>query len=276
MTLSLRDQTTLNNGITMPRLGLGTWLSKAGHETSQAVAWALEAGYRHIDTAALYGNEVDVGRAIRDAGLARNELFVTTKVWNDDLRRDTVRQALEISLDKLQLPCVDLYLIHWPVPGRYLEAWRVLEDLYEDGLVRAIGVSNFLTRHLEALLAEARIPPAVNQVEWHPWLQQPALVRLCQERGTVFEAWSPIMQGRVGEVPELVRLGQKHGKSPAQITIRWGLQRGVVVIPKSVRRERIFENAAVFDFELSDDEVALINGLDRNQRLGADPNHFSF
>jgi methylglyoxal/glyoxal reductase len=274
--LSIDDQVTLNNGITMPRLGLGTWLSKAGRETSQAVAWALEAGYRHIDTAALYGNEADVGQAVNASGIARNQMFVTTKVWNDDLRRGTVREALEISLEKLQMPCVDLYLIHWPVPGRFLEAWHVLEELYEDGRVRAIGVSNFLTHHLEALLAEARIVPAVNQVEWHPWIQQPALVELCRARGIVFQAWSPIMQGRVGEVPELVRLGQKYGQSPAQIVIRWGLQRGVVMIPKSVRRERIRENAAVFDFELSDEEVALIDGLDRHHRLGADPDNFEF
>ena len=276
MALSIHDQVTLNNGTTMPRFGLGVFQAKAGGETAQAVRWAFEAGYRHVDTAALYGNEEDVGRAVIASGIPRNEIFVTSKVWNEDLRRGRVREAFETTMEKLGLATVDLFLIHWPVPGKFIEAWHVLEELYDDGRIRAIGVSNFLEHHLEALLAEARVVPAVNQVEWHPWLQQPALMDACRARGIVFQAWSPLMQGRVVEVPELVELGRKHGKSAAQIAIRWGLQREVVMIPKSVRRERIIENAAVFDFELSEEEVSVINGLDRGHRFGADPDDFDF
>ncbi len=276
MALSVADTTLLNNGVAMPWLGIGTWQSAAGRETERSVAWALELGYRHVDTAALYGNEADVGRALRASGIPRDQVFVTTKVWNDDLRRRRVREAFDLSLKKLGLDRVDLYLVHWPVPGAYLEAWKVLEDLLAEGRTRAIGVSNFLVPQLETLLAKARVVPAVNQVEWHPWLQQPALVEFCRKHAIAFQAWSPLMQGRVGEEPELVRLGQRHGKSPAQVAIRWGLQRQVVTIPKSVRRERIAENAAVFDFELSADEVSAIDRCDRNLRLGADPNDFHF
>lgn len=276
MALSIADAALLNNGVSMPWLGIGTWQSAAGRETEQAVAWALELGYRHVDTAALYGNEADVGRALRASGIPRDQLFVTSKVWNEDLRQRRVREAFELSLEKLGLDFVDLYLVHWPVPGAYLEAWRVLEGLLAEGRTRAIGVSNFLVPQLEVLLAEARIVPAVNQVEWHPWLQQPALVDFCRRHGIVFQAWSPLMQGRVGEEPELVRIGRRHDRSPAQVAIRWGLQRQVVMIPKSVRRARIAENAAVFDFELSADEMSAIDRCDRNQRLGADPNNFHF
>ncbi len=276
MPLTITASTRLNNGVTMPWLGLGTWQSAAGRETEESVACALELGYRHVDTAALYANEADVGRALRASGIPRDQVFVTTKVWNDDLRRRRVREAFELSLKKLGLDHVDLYLVHWPVPGAFLEAWRVLEELLAEGRTRAIGVSNFLVPQLEALLAQAQVVPAVDQVEWHPWLQQPELQAYCQSRGIAFQAWSPLMQGRVGEEPALVRIGQKHGKSPAQVALRWGLQRQVVVIPKSVRRARIAENAALFDFELSADEVATIDRCDRHQRLGADPNDFHF
>jgi diketogulonate reductase-like aldo/keto reductase len=276
MSLSIADGTLLNNGVSMPWLGIGTWQSAAGREAEQAVAWALELGYRHIDTAALYGNEADVGRALRASGIPRDQVFVTTKVWNDDLRQRRVREAFELSLKKLGLDRVDLYLVHWPVPGAYIEAWRVLEDLLAEGRTRAIGVSNFLVPQLEILLSKARVVPAVNQVEWHPWLQQPALAEFCREHRIVFQAWSPLMQGRVGEEPALIRIGRPHGKSPAQVAIRWGLQRQVVIIPKSVRRERIAENAGVFDFELSAEEISAIDRCDRNQRLGADPADFHF
>jgi diketogulonate reductase-like aldo/keto reductase len=276
MSLSIVDSTLLNNGVAMPWLGIGTWQSAAGREAEQAVAWALELGYRHVDTAALYANEADVGRALSASGIPRDQVFVTTKVWNEDLRQRRVREAFDLSLKKLGLDHVDLYLVHWPVPGAYLEAWKVLEDLLAEGRTRAIGVSNFLVPQLETLLAQARVVPAVNQVEWHPWLQQPALVEFCRRHGIAFQAWSPLMQGRVAEEPELERIGRKHGKSPAQAVLRWGLQRQVVMIPKSVRRERIAENAAVFDFELSADELAAIDRCDRNQRLGADPSDFHF
>ncbi len=276
MPLSIADSVALNNGVSMPRLGLGTWQSAAGREAEQAVTWALELGYRHVDTAALYGNEADVGRALRASRIPREELFVTTKVWNDDLRRRRVRQAFEASLDKLGLDSVDLYLVHWPVPGAFVEAWKVLEEMLAEGKARAIGVSNFLVPQLETLLSEALVVPAVNQVEWHPWLQQPELVDFCRGHGIVFEAWSPLMQGRMAEEPQLVRVAERLGRSPAQVAIRWGLQREVVMIPKSVRRERIAENAAVFDFELSAEDMAAISRCDRNQRLGADPNDFRF
>ena len=276
MALSIADGTLLNNGVAMPWLGIGTWQAAAGRETEQSVAWALELGYRHVDTAALYANEADVGRALRASGIPRDEVFVTTKVWNEDLRQRRVREAFDLSLKKLGLERVDLYLVHWPVPGAYLEAWKVLEELLAEGRTRAIGVSNFLVPQLETLLAKARIAPAVNQVEWHPWLQQPALVEFCRQHGIVFQAWSPLMQGRVGEEPELVRIARGHGKSPAQVAIRWGLQRQVVMIPKSVKHARIAENAGVFDFELTADEVAAIDRCDRGQRLGADPNDFHF
>ena len=198
MSLSIVDSTILSNGVRMPWLGIGTWQSAAGHETEQSVAWALELGYRHIDTATLYANEADVGRALRASGIPRDQAFVTTKVWNEDLRQRRVREAFDLSLRKLGLDRVDLYLVHWPVPGAYLEAWRVLEDLLAEGRTRAIGVSNFLVPQLETLLAQARVMPAVNQVEWHPWLQQPALVEFCRKHGIAFQAWSPLMQGRVG------------------------------------------------------------------------------
>lgn len=276
MALSIGDCVVLNNGVSLPRLGLGTWQSAVGRETEQAVAWALELGYRHIDTAALYGNEADVGRGVRASGLARDEVFITTKVWNEDLRRRRVREACELSLRKLDLDFVDLYLIHWPVPGAFVEAWRVLEDLLSEGKARAIGVSNFLKPQLDALLPKARIVPAVNQVEWHPWLQQPTLMESCRDRGIAFQAWSPLMQGRVDEEQTLVRIAQARGKTPAQVAIRWGLQHDVVMIPKSVRRERIAENALVYDFELSEQEMAAIDRCDRGLRLGADPNDFRF
>jgi diketogulonate reductase-like aldo/keto reductase len=276
MLRSIDDCVTLHNGVRMPWLGLGTWQTPPGRTTEQAIAWALEAGYRHVDTAALYANEESVGQAIRDFGAARRGVFVTTKVWNDDVRKRTVRQALNASLRKLGMNDVDLFLLHWPVPGRFVEAWRAMEDLLEEGKARAIGVSNFLARHLEDLLQKARVVPAVNQVEWHPWLRQPRLMEFCRKAGIAFQAWSPLMQGRVTEVPELAEIGGKHGKTAAQVTIRWGLQHHVVMIPKSVRRERIIENAAVFDFELSEEEMNRIDGLDRDQRLGPDPNDFDF
>jgi diketogulonate reductase-like aldo/keto reductase len=203
-------------------------------------------------------------------------VFVTTKVWNDDVRKRAVRQALDASLRKLGMEEVDIFLLHWPVPGLFIEAWRVMEDLLDEGKARAIGVSNFLIRHLEDLLPKAQVTPAVNQVEWHPWLRQPKLMEFCRKAGIVFQAWSPLMQGRVTEVPELAEIGGRHGKTAAQAAIRWGLQHQVVMIPKSIRRERIVENAAVFDFELSEEEMLRIDGLDRNQRLGPDPDDFDF
>ncbi len=281
MTVSLSgptDTVKLNNGVEMPWLGLGTWQASEGAEVQDAVRHALELGYRHIDTASIYGNERGVGAALRDSGVPRDDVFITTKVWNEDVRggHDRVLRAFDASLERLGLETVDLYLVHWPVADRFVEAWRALEKLYADGRVRAIGVSNFLRHHLKALLADCHVVPAVNQIEHHPRLQQPDLLAFCREHGIVVEAWSPIMKGRVLQVPELREIGERHGKTAAQVTLRWNLQNGVVTIPKSVHRERIAENADLFDFELSDDEMATIASLDRGERIGADPDHIPF
>ncbi len=272
------DCVTLANGVRMPWLGLGTWRSADGDEVEAAVRAALEAGYRHVDTAAVYRNETGVGRAIRESGVAREEVFVTTKLWNDAQREgpDAVRRAFDESLGRLGLDELDLYLVHWPVDGRGTDTWRVLEELYEDGRCRAIGVSNFLVHHLEALLPGCRIVPMVNQVEFHPWLVQPELLAFCREHGIRHEAWSPLMQGRFLEVPELAAIGQAHGRTAAQVLLRWNLQKGSVTIPKSVRPERIRENAAIFDFELTEDEVARIDALDRGERIGPHPDEITF
>jgi methylglyoxal/glyoxal reductase len=270
--------TTLNGGTRMPMLGLGTFRMDDGAEVEQAVRWALEIGYRHIDTAALYANEEGVGRAIRDSGVPREQVFVTTKVWNDDQRRgpEAVRKAFETSRRKLGLEYVDLYLLHWPVTGKSPQAWRVLEDLHSAGLARAIGVSNFLVHHLENLLATAGTIPMVNQVEHHPRLQQPELLEYCGQKRIRLEAWSPLMKGRVSQIPELREIAEKHGKTPAQVTLRWQLQSGVATIPKSSHRERIEENASIFDFELTEEQMQRIRRLDRGERIGADPDHVNF
>ncbi len=260
----------------MPWFGLGTFKTPDGDAVENAVHWALAAGYRSIDTASLYGNETGVGRAIKTSNVPRNEIFVTTKVWNSDQGFKRTFAAFEASLQRLGMDYVDLYLIHWPVRGKYQETWRALEEIYQSGQVRAIGVSNFMIHHLEDLLNSANITPMVNQVEFHPYLQQPDLQRFCRQHNIQLEAWSPIMRGRVMDVPELVELGGKYGKSPVQITLRWMLQREIVTIPKSVRQERIINNALVFDFSLTEAELAMIDDLDRGARIGPDPNNFDF
>jgi diketogulonate reductase-like aldo/keto reductase len=273
---SINAAVKLNNGIQMPWLGLGTYQSPPGETAENSVLWALEAGYRHIDTAALYKNEQDVGKAIRASKIPREKVFVTTKVWNPDIRAGKTAQALDDSLKKLGTDYVDLYLIHWPVPGKYVECWQVMEDLYKKGKAKSIGISNFLIHHIEDVLKIARVVPAVNQVEWHPEARQQKLVDFCQAKGIVFEAWAPLMQGAVAKIPTLIDIAKKHGKTPAQIAIRWGLQHQVVMIPKSVRKERIIENTDVFDFQLTADEMKRIDALDKNKRIGPDPDNFNF
>jgi diketogulonate reductase-like aldo/keto reductase len=275
---SLRDAVTLANGVKMPRLGLGTWKSAEGAEVEQSVRWALEIGYRHVDTAAVYGNERGVGRAVRASGVPREQVFVTTKVWNDDQRsgRDAVTRAFDESLRRLAMDYVDLYLVHWPVKGRYREAWRALEAIYATGRAKAIGVSNFLVHHLEDLLGDAEVTPMVNQVEFHPRLVQRELMDFCRARGIVQEAWSPLMKGKVNDEPVLRDLAAKYRKTPAQVVLRWNLQHGIVTIPKSVRRERLEENAAVFDFHIEPADMARVDALDRGERVGAHPDHFTF
>ncbi len=267
---------TLNNGVKMPYFGLGVYLSKEGQEVINAVKWALEEGYRHIDTAAIYGNEAGVGEGIRESGVPREEVFLVSKVWNSDQGYDSAIKAFEASLERLGTDYLDLYLIHWPVKGKYRETWRALETLYNEKRVKAIGVSNFLSHHLEDLLDQASIVPMVNQMEFHPYLVQKDLLGFCKEKDIQYEAWSPLMQGNVFEVELLKELAKKYQKSIAQIVLRWDLQKGVITIPKSSKRNRIAENASIFDFSLSEDDISRLDKLDRHQRFGPDPDTFDF
>jgi len=267
----------LNNGTAMPQLGFGVFQVPA-EQTTAAVGAALEVGYRSIDTAAAYGNEAAVGKALAGSGIAREELFVTTKLWNSDHGADKAPQAFARSLDQLGLDHVDLYLVHWPVPskGLFVETWRALQDVYADGRAKAIGVSNFTAAHLGRLLAETDMVPAVNQVELHPFLPQDALRAMHAEHGIATEAWSPLGQG--GELLShavLTRLAEQHGVTPAQVVLRWHLQLGNIAIPKSVTPERIRSNFDVFGFELSQGDMAEVTGLDSGRRLGPDPETFA-
>jgi len=271
---SLEDRVRIAPEVMMPRLGIGTFRSAGGFEVEHEVAYALQIGYRGIDTASMYGNEEGVGRAIAGSWLPRESLFVATKVWNDEQGYDATQAACERSLRRLGLEHVDLYLIHWPIPGLTRDTWRAMEKLLEDGRTRAIGVCNFLVPHLEELLTFANVPPAVDQVEHHPRLQQPELRDFCHGNGITMQAWAPIMRGAVAQIPEIVEIGRTHDKTPAQVSIRWILQHGVTTIPKSVHEARIAENADVFDFELSDEEMAVIDGLDRGNRVGRHPDSF--
>ena len=274
--MSTVPNVTLNNDVEIPQLGFGVW-QVPDDEAVTAVATALEVGYRSIDTAAIYGNEVGTGRAIAESGIAREDLFVTTKLWNGEQGYDSTLAAFDESLRKLKLEFVDLYLIHWPVPGqdKYVDTWRAFEKLYADGRIRAIGVSNFHPPHLERLFAETETVPALNQIELHPHLVQTHLREFDAKHGIATEAWSPLASG--GEVltdPTIVGLAEKYGKTPAQVILRWHLQLGNVVIPKSVTPSRIKENFEVFDVELSADDVAAITALDKGHRTGADPDQF--
>ncbi|XOK60966.1 aldo/keto reductase [Paenibacillus elgii] len=280
MTTHLQATTTLNNGKAMPWFGIGVFKVEDGPELVDAVKAAVAHGYRSIDTAAIYDNERSVGQAIREAlqetGLSREDLFVTSKVWNADLGYEATLAAYETSLEKLGLDYLDLYLIHWPVAGKYKDAWRALEALYKAGRVKAIGVSNFQIHHLEDLMKDAEIKPMVNQVELHPRLSQQALRDFCARHDIQIEAWSPLMQGQLLDNPVLQEIGARHGKSIAQVILRWDLQYGIVTIPKSTKAHRIIENASVFDFELTSEEMARIDALNQNLRVGPDPDNFDF
>jgi diketogulonate reductase-like aldo/keto reductase len=276
MVSTINDVTILNNGAEMPWLGFGVWRMRPGEETENAVRVALETGYRSLDTAAAYRNEANVGRAVRASGIPREELFITTKVWNADQGYQETLRAFDDSRKQLGTDYIDLYLIHWPVAGRYRDTWRALEKLYAEALVRAIGVSNFHVHHLEDLLAGADIIPAVNQVEFHPFLTQNELRKYCSEREIQFEAWSPLAEGRALTHPTIVEVAKKYERTPAQALIRWDLQHRVVTIPKSSHAHRIAQNAAVFDFELADADMRLIDSLNRDERVGPDPDNFDF
>jgi diketogulonate reductase-like aldo/keto reductase len=273
------EHTLLNNGIKIPMLGLGTYrLGKTDEEVYRAMRTALDAGYRHIDTAEMYRNEAPIGKAIRESGIPREEIFVTTKLWGDDVVKRAIPQAFSKSMQLLDIGYIDLYLVHWPVKGHLLSTWREMEKIYASGEAKAIGVSNHLQHHLEEILNEAAVPPAVDQVEMHPYVVLDDLVGFCAENGIICEAWSPLGSNKVPLLREqvLLEIGERHGKSPAQVVLRWNLQRGVIAIPKSSSKERQQANLDIFDFELSPEEMQLIRSLDRNYRTGIHPDEMTF
>lgn len=266
----------LRNGVQMPYLGLGTYQSDNDQEVVNAIKSAIKIGYRHIDTAAVYKNEEGVGKGIRESGIDRSELFLVSKVWNDDQGYDATLKAFDESLARLGVDYLDLYLIHWPVSGKYKETWKSLEYLYAQKKIKAIGVSNFLKHHLEDLVKYCEIVPMVNQMEFHPYLVQQELIDYCNVNGIQYESWSPFMQGKVFELDICDDLAKKYNKSVAQIILRWNLQKGVVAIPKSVHENRIASNADIFDFELTDEDIAFLDGLETGERTGPDPDNFNF
>ena len=276
MISSIKDCTILNNGLKMPWLGFGVFKVSDGQEVEQAVGYALEVGYRSIDTAAFYKNERGVGNAIRESGIPREDIFLTTKVWNEDQRQKRTLEAFEESLKCLGTDYVDLYLVHWPVKGCYQETWQVMEEIYQSGRAKAIGISNFLEHHIEDILRDSQIVPAVNQIEFHPFLVQPALLKFCQEHKIQVEAWAPLMQGQIITEQAVQNLAEKYHKTPAQIVLRWDLQHEVVTIPKSTHPNRIVENAQIFDFELSHADMNLLDALGEGKRIGSHPDTFTF
>ena len=271
----LQDTILLHNGVRMPGFGLGVFRVKDGDEVIHCVSAALRNGYRMIDTAAVYGNEQGVGRALRESGVLREQVFVTSKVWNADQGFDSTLRAYDESLKRLDVDYLDLFLIHWPVKDKYVETWKALVQLYTDKRVRAIGVSNFHIHHLKDLMDATGVPPVIDQVELHPLLSQPELRTFCHEHGIQIEAWSPLMKGNL-DIPFLNDIAVNHKKTPAQVVLRWHIQHEIVVIPKSIHEQRIIENSQVFDFELTRDEMTRIDLLNKNQRFGSDPDNFNF
>lgn len=267
----------LNNGVEIPVIGLGVFKTRDGQETTDSVNWAIEAGYRHIDTAKAYNNEKSVGEGIRKSGIAREELFITTKLWNEDIRQGNTREAFYRSLEALGTDYLDLYLIHWPAQG-FSEAWKEMERLYKEGAVKAIGVSNFQDYHLKQLMETAEITPAVNQIECHPLLTQIPLRNYCRELGIACECWSPLggTGGNLLQNQVIGTLAEKYGKSPAQIILRWDIEEDMITIPKSVHQDRIRSNMEVFDFELAPEDVECIRGLNEDRRVGPNPDTFDF
>jgi len=266
----------LNDGVEIPQLGFGVFNVAPGPQVERAVATALAAGYRHIDTATIYRNEEGVGRAVAASGVDRTDVFITTKLWNNAQGYERTPAALETSLQRLGMDYVDLYLVHWPKPELTRATWKAMEELYAAGKTRSIGVSNFLPHHLDLLLEVATVPPAINQIEFHPNLQSPALVDYCETRGIVLEAWSPLKRGRVLDDPELQTIAAAHGVTTAQVVLRWMLQRGIVTIPKSVTPAHIAANADLYGFSLSASDIAAVDAMDRNERIGPHPDHVDF
>lgn len=273
---SIKDTATLHNGVEMPWLGFGVYKVKEGEQIETAIHTALEAGYRSIDTASLYYNEVGVGTAVNASSIPREELFITTKVWNSDQGYEPTLKAFEESRKKLNLDYIDLYLIHWAVADKYLDTWRALEKLYKEGSVRAIGVSNFQIHHLKEVLSICDVKPMVNQVEYHPMLTQKELHSYCIGENIQLEAWSPLARGQILNSPTVLKLAKKYNKTASQIVLRWDLQNEVITIPKSVTESRIYENAQIFDFELSKTDMENISDLNENRRVGQDPDNFNF
>lgn len=268
----LSDTTVgLNSGARIPQVGLGVWQTPSGATTRQAVAAALKGGYRHVDTARIYGNEADVGAGVRESGVAREDVFVTTKLWNADQGYDLALRAFDASLKRLDLDYVDLYLLHWPVAGKRLDSWRALERIHEDGRARSIGVSNFLVPHLEELLGKAKQIPAVNQIELTPFLQRRETRALCARHGIVVEAYSPLTHGLRLDHPVVKDVARRVGRSVAQVLLRWGLQQGLVVLPKSTKPARIAENGALFDFTLEERAMSELDALEEGLVTGWDP-----
>ena len=266
---------TLNNGVEMPQIGLGVYLSKEGQEVINAVDWALNAGYRHIDTAKIYNNEEGVGRAIRQNAVARQDVFLTTKIWNEDIRRGRTTAAFDEALKRLGTDYVDLMLLHWPADG-YQQAWKELETALQAGKARAIGLSNFMDDHIADILEVGEVLPTVNQIEYHPYLVQAEAIAASDEHDIAITAWSPLMQGKFLDEDLFADLAGKYNKTAAQVVLRWCVQNDVIVIPKSTNKNRIEENFQIFDFELSEDDMIAIDELERGGRLGPDPHDFDF
>ena len=261
----------MNNGADIPQFGLGVYLTKSGKECVNAVTWALEAGYRHIDTARIYGNEKEVGEAVRNSGIKREDIFITTKLWNDDHGYESALKAFDKSLKTLNTDYIDLYLIHWPVKGKRKESWKALEKIYESGYCKSIGVSNYMILHLEELFSYANTIPVINQVEFSPYNYQKDLLDFCNKNKIILEAYSPLTRMQKLDDPKVLPIAKKHNKTVAQVLIRWAIEHEIVVIPKSARKERIIENANVFDFELDASDMEILNDLDEGLRVSWDP-----